>query len=225
MHRHHVLALHKLDPPADSISLLIGAEADRGWRGSSQIPLNPSDQAHKRLPQLLSGSVPRTGSTSADENKAEDDSRDETGENEEETGPGFLERVNSHNRFMQAHTKHQIASPASRTLPSYTKTMHAFTLNQLNYSRRSSRSETSSPHIGVKGAVVLPSKVRGELTKLNLGELPHGPVNTPEQTPRESDVQGIDFRKLKKRSVTEPVVTRDFAAVKCRDFAESFVVE
>ena len=225
MRRHHVLALHKLDPLADSISLLIGAEADRGRRGSSQIPLNPSDQAHKRLPQLFSGSAPRTGSSGADENKDEDDSKDEPGEDEEETGPGFLGRVNNYNRLMQAHTKHQIASPASRALPSYSKTMHAFTLNQLNSSRRSSRSETSSPHIGAKGAVVLPSKVRGKLTKLDLDELPHGPVNTPEQTPREGDVQGIDFRKLKRRSITEPVVTRDFAAVKCRDFAESFVVE
>lgn len=98
--------------------------------------------------------------------------------------------------------------------------MHAFTLNQLNDERRISRSETNSPQIAAK-QVLLPAKVCNELEKLSLDELPHGPVNTPEHgVRRASEVQGIDFRKLKRRSVTEPI-TRDFAMVKARDFAAS----
>jgi hypothetical protein len=34
---------------------------------------------------------------------------------------------------MYAHTTSQIATPGTTTLPNYTRTMHAFTLNQLNH--------------------------------------------------------------------------------------------
>ena len=212
MRRNHFLALHMLDPPVDSVTLLIGAEADRERRRSSQISTASHEQIHRRLPHLFSGHDPGvdTGKDHEDEDEDED-------EDAEESGPGFLGRVNNYRRHMHAHTKHQLDSPATGTLPRYKKTMHAFTLNQLNHHRNLSKSETSSPHLEVKRSM-LPSKMCNELSKLSLDELPHGPSNTPEKGEGMGDVQGIDFRKLRRRSLTEPSVASDFAVVKTRDF-------
>ena len=142
-------------------------------------------------------------------------------EETEEPYPGFLGRVESYRRLMHAHTKSQLTSPATGTLPAYTRTMHAFTQNQLHDHRRSSKSETSSPHIGPK-QVVLPSKVRTELTKLSLDELPHGPSNTPEKGVHDVKVEDLtsgEFPAGRRRSLTEPSAVRDFAVVKERELA------
>jgi hypothetical protein len=143
-------------------------------------------------------------------------------ENENETtepSPGFLGRVDSYNRLMHAHTKNQMQSPGTGTIPTYTKTMHAHTLNQLSEHRRKSKSEASSPRVQSR-QVMLPLKVCQELSKLDLDEVTPAPVNTPEQpTHTLPPVIGIDFGKLRRRSLTTPSAARDFAAVEARDFA------
>ena len=206
---------NRLDPPADNISLLIGAQANRERRRSAQLSPTLHEPVHKRLPHLFAG-----GSEPANEAEhVNEDGDDHSEETEEEPSPGFLGRVNSYSRLMHTHTKAQMKSPTG-TIPQYTRTMHAFTLNQLSHHHQKSKSETSSPHVGTRHAL-LPSKLCLELSKLSLDELPHGPSNTPEGDhgkPDEGIIEGIDFGKLRRRSLTEPSL-RDFAVVKARDFA------
>ena len=206
----------KPDAPVDSISLLIGAEADRERHPSSQIFARTREYLYKRLPHLFVEQEP---------SEAEDEDRGGDGEagDSEDSGPGFLGRVHSYNKLMHAHTKTQLDSLHTGTLPSYNKTMHAFTLNQLNQYRRLSKSETNSPRLAPKRSL-LHSKMCTELSRLNLEELPHGPSNTPEQGHyRLQNVHGIDFRRLRRRSLTEPSIARDFAKVKSRDVAAAVV--
>jgi hypothetical protein len=91
---------------------------------------------HNRLPRLFSGHSPAS--------KHSDDSGPEeeplSSEDDEEclqrhsTGSSFLaSAARTYSRAMYAHTTSQIASPATSTLPNYNRTMHAFTLNQLNH--------------------------------------------------------------------------------------------
>jgi hypothetical protein len=136
-----------------------------------------------------------------------------------EPSPGFLGRVDSYNRLMHAHTKAQMDSPGTGTIPTYMKTMHAHTLNQLDEYRRASRSESNSPQLCGKQAL-LAAKIYNELTKLRMDEMPHAPFNTPEQSTRKVEpVVGIDFGKLRRRSLTTPCAARDFEVVESRDFA------
>ena len=209
MRRHHFLALHMLNPPADSVTLLASSETDKERRRTPQISTVSEKQVHRQQPHLFSGGPPALDSTREDDCENDDI---------EESGSGFLGRMTSYRRLMLAHTQNQMNSPSNGTLPSYSKTMHHFTLNQLKHQHQLSRSEASSPHIGTKLSV-MPSKMSKELSKLSLDEMPPRPSNTPENGHRIEDVEGIDFRKLKRRCVTAPTVARDFAAVRSRDFA------
>ena len=220
------------DAPADSVSLLIGAEADRAQRLSAQSYASSHDRVHKRFPLLFTEQISRPNNPNQNEEDGEE--RDSPHglqayeAHHAESSAGFLGRVNSYNRLMHAHTKYQMDMPASGTLPSYSKTMRDFTLRQLDQHRLHSRSETSSPHTEVKLAVRLadrcpvnPAKMIHELGELRLEELPSTPVKSPESTiaRKQRDLLGIDFRKLKRRSITEPYVARDSTTVKYRDFA------
>lgn len=202
----------RLDPHPDSNAT--GDEGIRERRRSSKVSRNNSGEPiPRRLPQVFSGSVP--GEEDDDRHNQESMDADP-----EEPPPGFLGRVESYRRLIHAHTKSQLASPATGTLPAYTRTMHAFTRNQLHDHRRSSKSETSSPHIGPKHAV-LPAKVRKELTKLSLDEVPHGPSNTPEKDlhgEKSEDLTKNEF-PTRRRSLTETSAVRDFAVVKERELA------
>lgn len=206
MRRHHRPAFLELDPPADSISLLLGVEADRErWR-SSLLSSSQYEQVQRRQPHLFSENSSGTSDLKDDEVSGE------IGENEE-SSPGFLGRIDSCSRVMHAHSEIQLDSRTRGTLPSYSKTMHAFTLNQLNHYQRFSKSAASSPRAETSH-VQLPTKLDEELVDLSRDELPRAPSNTPDHKhsyswPRHSvgDVHGIDFRKLK-RSLTEPHVGR-----------------
>lgn len=174
---------------------------------------------HRRLHSVFGGTVPGEAEEDGDSPKSEESEEDRAADS------GFLGRVHSYSRLMHAHTKEQLARPSISTLPSYQKTMHAFTLNQLNDHRRISLSETSSPRVGAPLANV--PKLNMEFSKLVLDEVPPAPGNTPELGGKavgrgESHVQGIDFRKLKRRSLTDPEMVRSLAAdVRARDFALS----
>ena len=202
----------RLEPPPDPNA--IAGEGIWERRRSSQISRTSSgDPVDKRLPQVFSETVPGED----DDHRHRQESMDAESE---EPPPGFLGRVESYRRLMHAHTKSQLASPDTGTLPAYTRTMHAFTRNQLHHHRRSSKSETSSPHIGPKQAILL-SKVRTELTKLSWDELPHGPSNTPEKGLHDERVGGLSRYEFpaRRRSLTEPNAVRDFAVVKQRELA------
>lgn len=106
-------------------------------RRATQVPVSGTQQIHNRLPRLFSGHSPAAS-------KYEDDSAQEeeplsSDEDEEclqrhSTGSSFLaSAARTYSRAMYAHTTSQIASPGTSTLPSYNRTMHAFTLNQLNH--------------------------------------------------------------------------------------------
>lgn len=116
---------------------------------------------------------------------------------------------------MHAHTQSQLSSPTTGTIPSYTRTMHAHTLNQLIIHRRSSKSETSSP-VGEHHALI-PQKLSHELTRLRLDEEVPAPYNTPEV---KVEVQNdtVYGSTMRKRSVTMPIVVTT-GLLKARDFA------
>jgi len=226
MRRHHFLSLQgNPAAPPDNISLLIGAEAEQRRRRSTQLPLSPGVEIHRRLTLVFGGTIP--GTDDQEDIESADEGEEATPDDNEETGSGFLGRVNSYSRLMHAHTRSQLRRPTTGTLPSYRKTMHAFTMNQLNHQRATSHSETSSPHTGA--ALSMPAV---ELSKLTLDELPPGPSNTPAQGGRvmlkgvlggENQFHGIDFRKLRRRSLTDPEVVRrkqTASDVSVRDFAQ-----
>ncbi|KAK4547536.1 hypothetical protein LTR36_000493 [Oleoguttula mirabilis] len=180
-------------------------------RRSMQLTPGQHDKVHRRLPYLFIGSVP--GSVVPDD--AEDDGSDDEQDiaEEVERRENFLGRAQSYAKLMHAHTKYQLGSPATRTLPGYTRTMHAFTLDQLSHHRTTSVSERSSPQLGMGGRnLLLPSKICTELEKLSLDD-PPAPSNTSELG------HGVELRRVKRRSMTEPLL-RDFAmSVDGRDFA------
>lgn len=256
MRRHHFLSLRDAERPPDSISLLIGAEADQRRRRSTQIPPSPAKEMHRRLHSVFGGVIPGEANPSASPNSAPSDaSSDHTPDDEADTpssaAGGFLGRVHSYSRLMHAHTKSQLARPTVGTLPSYNRTMHAFTLNQLNTHRRTSstqtQSETSSPRMSVSGGtgvarLAVPAKLHAELENLVTDEVPPAPESKPEGGDvehevgnvggtsaggvgavgkGESHVHGIDFRKLKRRSITDPELVRSAVSsdVRVRDFA------
>lgn len=228
MRRHHFLSLTDTRRPPDSISLLIGAEADQKRRRSTQIPPSPATEMPSRLRSLFNGVVPGEAESPKSESSSKNNTNNSTGENNDApASPGSLGRVHSYSRLMHAHTKSQLSRPTVGTLPSYQKTMHAFTLNQLNTHRRVSqtRSETSSLHVGARGGLATPPKLQVELTNLMLDEVPRAPGNTPKRdgvvTSRIGDVHGIDFRKLKRRSITDSELVRGIVSsgIDIRDFA------
>jgi hypothetical protein len=104
-------------------------------RRATQVPVSGTHQVHNRLPRLFSGHSPAS--------KHDDDSAPEkalSSEDDEEclqrhsTGSPFLaSAARTYSRAMYAHTTSQIASPGTSALPNYNRTMHAFTLNQLNH--------------------------------------------------------------------------------------------
>lgn len=196
-----------------------GSEADNNLtpnrRRSIQVPVSPQDRVHRRLPSLFSGTVLGSSADTEDASSDDDDGSSEDMERRE----NFLGRVHSYSKLMHAHTKLQLASPSTGTLPSYTRTMRAFTLNQLHGHnvQQEAKSEAPSPQLGVDGRqLFLPFKICSELSKLGLDDVPRNPSNTPEIGSK--DTQRVDVRMQKRRSVTEPI-PRDFAAsVKARDF-------
>ena len=181
-------------------------------RRSVQLPLGPYEPVHQQLPNLFGCHLPP--SPEVDDDHASDG---QSTPDEAEQRENFLGRVQSYSKLMHAHTKYQLSSPSTNTLPSYTQTMHSFTLNQLNHHNDVPKSERASPQRGVSDRHVhLPLKACTELSKLSLSEVPAAPFNTPEPGVL-SEAAAIDFRKTKRRSVTEPI-PRDFST-KSRDFA------
>ncbi|KAK5137459.1 hypothetical protein LTR08_008437 [Meristemomyces frigidus] len=206
-------AFHMLEAPATGAEAAYLLASNR--RRTTQLPLGPYEAVHRKLPSLFSCQM------SASPEGDDDGSQDGTSPDENERQENFLDRVHSYSKLMHAHTKCQLGSPATGTLPSYTKAMHAFTLSQLNQHKDVSKSERSSPQLGASGRHIhLPVKVCMELSKLSLDEVPAAPSNTPE--PGETrDMHGTHLRKMKRRSLTEPI-PRDFVlASKCRGFAIS----
>lgn len=105
--------------------------------------------------------------------------------------------------------------------------MHAFTLNQLNHMENtfaSTKSETSSPHVG--GKLTAMPKVSQELSRMTLEEEPAGPLNTPEASQR-APINDLavttSLQQQRKRSVTEPV-PREYMAPKAVDFVAGAMV-
>lgn len=203
--------LDRPEAPADTISLLIGAEANLE-RSRSTRPSPREDMQRQLLPLRTEQSDSSDPASPPQDSHADD----------AEPSPDFLGRVGSYDRLMHAHTKHQLDSPGTGTIPTYTKTMHAHTLHQLTDHRRTSKSEASSPQPASRHAI-LPGKVSGELTTQASGAQP--PLNTPDQPARKVEpvLLGIDFGKLRRRSLTTPYAARDFAAVESRDFVPSAV--
>lgn len=209
-----------LEPKDDASESSNGeGQTIRERRRSSQIsiPDDGREPIHERLPRVFSGRAPSNNDDSGeDEAGADADSQDE---DSEEQAPGFLGRVTSYHSLMHAHTRSQMKSPANGTLPAYTKTMRAFTMNQLSHYRQTCKSETNSPQLGPKQPA-LPSKVGKELTKLSLNEVPALPVNTPERDIEEDKIEDVlhaDYPAGRRRSLTEPTAVRDFAVVKERE--------
>ncbi|KAK5125764.1 hypothetical protein LTR85_012040 [Meristemomyces frigidus] len=183
-------------------------------RRSMQLSPTPLDKVHQRLPYLFTGTVP--GSVpDGDEDDGSDNGDEDTAE-ESERQENFLGRMQSYSKLMHAHTLFQIGSPGTRTLPGYTRTMHAFTLNQLSDHRRVSRSEVSSPQLGIGGRhMLLPLKVCTELNKLSLDD-PPAPSNTPKVG--HGNIHEMDRRSMRRNLVTQPLPRDCVASVASRDF-------
>ncbi|GAB7323691.1 hypothetical protein MBLNU13_g07164t1 [Cladosporium sp. NU13] len=106
-------------------------------RRSTQAPISGSQQIHNRLPRLFSGHGPaaiKNEDDSAPEEEPLSSDEDEECLQRQSTLSSFLaSAARTYSRAMYAHTTSQIARPGTSTLPSYNRTMHAFTLNQLNH--------------------------------------------------------------------------------------------
>lgn len=231
MRRHHFLGLHKLEGPTTGAQ----AEYKIPERQARSMQPRADDEVYRRLPHLFTGAAPRSnpdveGDGSDSEETVEYDVSDgeETAEDVErrENSLGrvqsYSRKMAAHTRYsrkMAAHTQYQLDSPGTRTLPGYTKTMYAFTLNQLGHHQTASRSEMSSPQLGVGGRqMLLPMRVCSGLSKLSLDE-PLAPVNTPEVGHSDVEVLGKESQVMRRRSLTEPLpVPRDFVeeALKAR---------
>ncbi|KAF2772834.1 hypothetical protein EJ03DRAFT_348359 [Teratosphaeria nubilosa] len=194
----------------------------------------------RQIPHLINGQIPRSSRSkrrsSADEEvstegsdseKSEAGSAESSSDRRSSSGSkeNFLGRVQSYQKLIHAHTKSQMRSPASGTLPSYTRTMYVHTLNQLNVHKNSAISAMASADDGLTRGVagrhvMLPYKICTALDKLGRDEVPAGPSNSPEQTSEGIAKLKESLQHRRQRSLTEPV-PRDFAmtsAVKTRDF-------
>ncbi|EMC92771.1 hypothetical protein BAUCODRAFT_125747 [Baudoinia panamericana UAMH 10762] len=195
-------------PPGTDIDIRLG----HSRRRSTQLPPSQHDHVHRRLPRLFSGHIPGSNEDGGDES-SDDGSQSEA----IELRDNFLGRVHSYSKLMHNHTRLQLESPTGGTLPSYTKTMHAFTLNQLNHHRvtTTTKSLTASPWLGSESRQsALPSNVCLCLSKLSLGEVPRGPSNTPEH-----GLKSFEGLMVNRRSVTEPAPRGFAVVVQTRDFA------
>lgn len=217
MRRNNRLALHMLDAPDDNISHLIGADKDRERRKSAQNTPNSHEQIHRRLPRLFS----HESETSTDDEGEVDDAGTTISMNPKAARSlsGLRSRLDSYSRTMREHTKAQVRRPAIGTVHSYTKTMHAFTSNQMS-SARATRRDTSSTGAEASQAVP-PAQLYGGLSKLNISRDAGTSANSPPDCrQREKVVHDVDLRRLKRRSVTEPTsISRDFATSKAKDLA------
>jgi hypothetical protein len=116
-------------------------------RRTTQIPASTETETHQRLPRLFSSSGYSPRATKPSNNSEPEDhsdnssplSSDDDSErlNRHSTGSSFLaSAAKTYSRAIYAHTTSQIPTiptPGPPTLPNYTRTMHAFTLNQLNH--------------------------------------------------------------------------------------------
>lgn len=171
------------------------SEYNEDRRAGSQLSVSSRDSASARLRQIFSNLVPDV--TEEQENHG-DGRRD-----------SLLLRVHGYSRVMHAHTKWQMDFFSINSIPSYQRTMHAFTLNQFNHHRNSSstKSETSSPHIEAQQAM-LPSLVCADPT---IDGAPAPPCNSPSPEHCEQRVARSGCKPPRRDN--EPV-PRDFAAVR-----------
>jgi hypothetical protein len=111
---------------------------------------------------------------------------------------------------MGAHSPPQLGLHANETLPPYARTMHAFTLKQLEH-HTTTRRARDSPRVEKKaGAVMLPRQSSPELDKLHWMESPRGTLNTPE-----TDHSHGSMLRPKSWSVTESI-RREFQEYEVR---------
>lgn len=159
------------------------------------------EQVHTRLPRLFSSSPsPGSPSDASATSPTSSPSQVTSPSLSSDHGPpslasprrtrSLLNLYSSHSysKMMHMHTASQLSSPHTGTLPSYTKTMYAFTLNQLIHHQKSAphSAELSPALYGAKERhVMLPTRIESKLSKLrsvDKGEA-RGPPNTPE-TPK-----------------------------------------
>lgn len=196
-------AFLEVERPADSISLLLGAEADRERWHAAFLPAASARSSPKRTSR-----IPRSNAKALEHSESANEPVED-----ERASPETLNRVESYSRIMQAHTRTQMESPSSGTIPSYRKTMHAFTLNQFSHSRRSSTSNVDQ-HRAESGLVRMPVSLDKQADVTSPQTMLRVPLNTPAAQAigvagpgRGDEVHGIDFRKLK-RNKTEPYAAR-----------------
>lgn len=117
-----------------------------------------------------------------------------------------LARVHSCSHLMHEHTRWQRASLPMSTVPDYQKTMHAWTLSQLNSRCSASkvRSETSSPHLSAQQAM-LPSMVCADITQLTIDKAPVPPCNSPSPEHDQRRHATTMWIRRRPRSLTQPV--------------------
>lgn len=185
-------------------------------RRSTQVPISGTNSyIHNRLPRLFSGHSPAARKHEDASVPEEEEEEPLSSDSDEEclqrhsTGSSFLaSAARTYSRAMYAHTTSQIASPDTGTLPGYNRTMHAFTLNQLNHMDNTGShnpdslkkqqqkpaqgpNSTHKAHIPVTSplALKLPPAQNGSqdatrslaaLSQMSLDEEPCGPSNTPE---------------------------------------------
>lgn len=133
-------------------------------RRTTQIPAQGTHTIYDRLPRLFSGHSPAANKYSDDAAQEEEEplSSDEDEErlNRHSTGSSFLaSAARTYSRAMYAHTTSQISSPGTSTLPNYNRTMHAFTLNQLNHMHNTGSHNPASLKQRSEQQQTLPAKV------------------------------------------------------------------
>lgn len=107
-------------------------------RRSTQVLISGTQHIHNRLPRLFTGQSPAASryedDSAVDEEEPLSSDEDDECLQQHSTGSSFLaSAARTYSRAMYAHTTSQITRPGTSTLPSYRRTMHAFTLNQLNH--------------------------------------------------------------------------------------------
>jgi hypothetical protein len=175
-------------------------------RRSVQIPATKEHQVHRQLPRLFSGRTVSSSSSSTT------DSSEST---ESSVRSDFLAQATIYSRSMFKH--HTASQMKTGTIPGHTKTMQAYTGNQMDHfvERSASKSEQASPRRATDQAMMA-AKVIAGLSRLNLGEGPRGPANTPNFS--KNQLHNFESGAHRKRGLTDPVL-RVFANTSTRDFA------
>ncbi|KAH9844806.1 hypothetical protein Tdes44962_MAKER01353 [Teratosphaeria destructans] len=234
------LAPSMLEPPISGAAAAHYLDQSARHR-PTKLPMPIDDnKLPRQIPHLINGQIPRSSRSrrrsSADEavsTEGSDSETSEAGSAESSTDrrsssgsqENFLGRVQSYQKLIHAHTKSQMRSPTSGTLPSYTRTMYVHTLNQLNVHKNAAISAMASADDGLARGVagrhmMLPHKICAALDQLGRDEVPAGPSNSPEQTSEGIARLKASLQHRRQRSLTEPV-PRDFATtgtVQTRDF-------